>query len=288
VPDDPAAAVVARCTEAASSWLPLTDPIESQLTPLNDVLFPATDLRPGETVIDVGCGTGATTRQAAGLVGKTGHVVGIDAARNAIDHAGRQPVDPDAAPITWIAADAQRHTFPAAAADAVISRIGIMFFDDPVDAFGNLAAATRRGGRLSAVVWTARDESPLLQQSLTVAVEAAASHGWTLDAGPPDAGPFGFATEKTLKVVAKAGWMDPSLRRHTVSLYARGQGTPPETVADEFVARGPLASQLKTAPPEVIEAVRRAVRQDLTTCWNGKGVRLNASVAVLTAGMGAW
>jgi hypothetical protein len=118
--------------------------------------------------------------------------------------------------------------------------------DDPVDAFANLAAATRGGGRLAAVVWTSRDESPFLQQSLTTAVEAASPHGWTLDAGPPDAGPFGFATDQALEILAKAGWLNPSLRRHTVSLYARGEGTPPQAIADEFVASGPLTRHSAT------------------------------------------
>ncbi|SDL82934.1 class I SAM-dependent methyltransferase [Nonomuraea jiangxiensis] len=286
MPDDRAAAVVDRCTEAAATWLPLAGPIEAQLAPLNDVLFPAAGLRPGESVIDVGCGTGDTTRRAASLVGGTGQVLGIDAARNAIEHARHHPAgthDPDTAPITWAVADAQRHAFPAAAADAVISRLGVMFFDEPVEAFANLAAATRPGGRFCAVVWTFRDESPFLQLNLTVAVETAASYGWTLDAGPPDAAPFGFATDETLGILAKAAWEDPGLRRHRVPLYARGPGTPPETIADEFVASGPLASQLQGAPPEVVEAVRRAVREELTTCWDGRGVRLDASVAVLTA-----
>lgn len=269
--DDQATAVVDRCTEAATSWLPLAGPIESQLAPLDDVLFPAADLHPGETVIDVGCGTGATTRQAARIAGKTGHVTGIDAARNAIEHARRQPVAPEAAPVTWLAADAQRYRFPMAAADAVISRIGVMFFDDPLEAFRNLAAATRRGGRCAGVVWTFRDESPFLQRSLTVAVETAASHGWTLNPGPPDAGPFGFATEKTLDIMAQAGWARPRLRRHTVSLYARGQGTAPQTIATEFVTSGPLASQIKDAPSTVIEAVHGAVHQDLARCWDGTG-----------------
>jgi ubiquinone/menaquinone biosynthesis C-methylase UbiE len=165
--------------------------VEAQLAPVSDVLFAAAALEPGERVLDVGCGLGSTTRRAAGIVGATGAVSGIDISLDMIEQA-RAVATPSGAPIEWILADAQTARLPAGRYDAVISRFGTLFFDDPLIAFGNLAGCARPGGRLCAAAWQRRDRSPILQQVLVVAVAAAAAHGHLIDVGMPDDGPFAY------------------------------------------------------------------------------------------------
>src|SRR5690606_23800198 len=133
--------------------------------------------QPGERVLDVGCGSGPTTRLAARLVGPTGSVVGLDVARAMLDAAASVAVEPEAAPIRWLEADAARWTPDGELVDAVISRFGVMFFDDPEAAFTALAAATRPGGRLCTMVWDRRDRSPLFQVPLGVVTRSLREQG---------------------------------------------------------------------------------------------------------------
>jgi SAM-dependent methyltransferase len=276
------AAVVARATAAASAWLPTADRIEAMLEPLHDLLFPAARLRRGETDIDVGCGTGATAAAAAAAVGSPGRVIAIDAAQNAIERARKRALDPDSAVVEWVTGDGQRHGFAAAAADAIVSRLGIMFFDDLAAALVNLRAATRPGGRFTAVVWLPKDRSPLHYRALTVAVDTAAALGWPVDPGPPGAGPFGFASDATLAALADAGWRDGRLDPHRVWMYAGGPGAAPGVVAHDFFMPQ-IGSLLAGAPDSIADAVEQAVARDFAECWDGTGVRLDATVAIITA-----
>src|SRR5260370_8829148 len=89
--------------------------IEAMLEPLHELLMPAAGLRPGETVIDVGCGTGATAAAAASIVGSPGRVIAIDTAQNAIERARKRALDPDSAIVESIPGDPHRHAFDAGA-----------------------------------------------------------------------------------------------------------------------------------------------------------------------------
>jgi SAM-dependent methyltransferase len=279
---DAAARVVDQASHAADLWLPLAERIEAMLEPMNSILFSNVALQSGEAVIDVGCGTGSTTREAARLVAPTGQVIGIDAARGAIEHAKGKGSVPGSAPIHWVTDDAQRHKFPAGSAHAFISRLGVMSFDDTKAAFANFAEATIPGGRLAAVVWGSRDQSPW-HRSLAVAMKAADAHGWTLEPGPPDAGPFGFATSNLLDDMLAAGWSEPRLQPHVISLFQGGDGITPAIMADELVTKGPFSSAFRGAPRHIITIATDAIRDDLARDWHGGGIRVDATILLLTA-----
>src|SRR5262249_13867713 len=147
--------------ERVERWIRQAPGLERQLAPVSDLLLEAARLRAGESVLDVGCGTGPTTIAAARMVGPRGRVGGLDvagamlgAAATAASRAGG-----DAAPIEWIEADAVTWTPDGPPRDVVISRFGVMFFSDPGAAFANLARATRANGRLAFASWQRRDDS---------------------------------------------------------------------------------------------------------------------------------
>ncbi|WP_157117405.1 class I SAM-dependent methyltransferase, partial [Nocardia vaccinii] len=113
-------------------------------------LMTAAALRSADRVLDIGCGTGQTTRLAARRA-DTGQVTGIDLSAPMLAVAAELAAAEHISNISYIHADAQRYRLPTAGFDTVISRSGVMFFDDPLAAFTNIARALRAGGRLAFV-----------------------------------------------------------------------------------------------------------------------------------------
>jgi ubiquinone/menaquinone biosynthesis C-methylase UbiE len=122
---------------------------DAEVRPHNERFRAAAAVTRGEDVLDVGCGTGESTREAA-QASVTGTVLGIDVSEAAIAKARER------GGATFEVADAQTHPLPAARFDVALSRFGSMFFTDPPAAFANIARALRPGGRLVLLVWQER------------------------------------------------------------------------------------------------------------------------------------
>ena len=120
----------------------------------NELFRTATAVEPGDRVLDIGCGTGESARDAARVAAA---VLGVDVSAEALDRA--RLLSEGLANVTYERADAQVHAFPAEAFDLAISRFGAMFFADPVAAFTNVGRALRPGGRLVLLVWQGGDRN---------------------------------------------------------------------------------------------------------------------------------
>jgi SAM-dependent methyltransferase len=116
-------------------------------------LLAAVAARPGERVLDIGCGTGVTTAPLAEAVGPSGHVAGVDISEPMLDAARQRIENQGLGNVELLLADAQVHEFTAVSFDVVTSRLGVMFFADPAAAFRNLRHALKPGGRLVMGVW---------------------------------------------------------------------------------------------------------------------------------------
>jgi SAM-dependent methyltransferase len=157
-----------------------------------------------EVVLDVGCGTGGSTRSTARRA-SAGSVLGVDLSSRMLAYARERSVAEGIGNVDYVQADAQVHPFEPAAFDLAISSFGAMFFADPVAALANIGRAVRPGGRLSAIAWRTFPENEWLFGLRTI-----------LDAGrdlplPPAGapGPFGFAErERTERFLADAGFAD--------------------------------------------------------------------------------
>jgi SAM-dependent methyltransferase len=125
---------------------------DSELHAHNERLRAATGIRAGDRVLDIGCGAGLTTREAA-RAAAPGDVLGVDVSAAAIERARDLTAAQGLANVAYEHADVQTHPFAPASFDVAISRFGVMFFSDPVAAFGNIARALRPDGRLVAIVW---------------------------------------------------------------------------------------------------------------------------------------
>jgi SAM-dependent methyltransferase len=184
-------------------WAEHADRFDRGVAAYDPVLARSAAIRPGERVLDIGCGTGSTTRAAGRLAGPTGHAEGIDLSTRMLELARSRAAAEGVGSVTFTRADAQVHRFTPAGADVVISRHGVMFFDDPVAAFRNLAGALRPGGRLAALVWQGFERNPFLHRVRDALIP---------DRGMPPVpgdrpGPFSLADPvRARTVLTGAGW----------------------------------------------------------------------------------
>lgn len=155
-----------------------------------------------DRMLDIGCGTGRTTRDAA-QAAADGFALGVDLSGQMIELARRLAAEQGIANARFEQADAQIHPFPAASFDVAISRTGTMFFGDPAAAFANIARAVRPGGRLALLAWQGPEPNEWIRE-LTGALAA----GRQLPAPPIGApGPFAQADPEMVKaVLAAAGF----------------------------------------------------------------------------------
>jgi SAM-dependent methyltransferase len=188
--------------DAIELYLHDADRLEAINGPFGAAMLDTARLRPGERVVDVGCGTGTTTIEAARRVVPGGSAVGVDISAPLIDAARTRAGDAGVEAVEFVEADAQRLPFPEGGFDAVVSRFGIMFFDDPDAAFANLGRAVRPGGRLVVVC----PNDPLQTEWVAIAFAAAAPHVGLPDLGPfGSPGPFAFADGDRLRGALQAG-----------------------------------------------------------------------------------
>ena len=136
----------------------LVEHYDDELGRHNELLRAATAVRPGDSVLDVGCGAGQSTRDAA-RAAAPGTVLGVDPSEEMLALARRRAAEEGVGNVTYECGDAEHHPFPAARFDVIISRFGTMFFRDPQAAFRNLARAARPQARLVMMVWQSEERN---------------------------------------------------------------------------------------------------------------------------------
>lgn len=235
-------------------------------------LLDAALIRATDHVLDVGCGTGQTTRAAARRAPQ-GRAVGIDLSEPMLEQARRIAAAEQVGNVSFVQGDAEVHPFPDGGFDAVLSRAGVMFFADPVTAFGNVRRALRPGGRLAFVC---HGEPTREAQAIFAAL---AGHLPAGDAGEPS-GVSDFTDPDHIRaVLLGAGFAEPDITAVEVTGVL---GTDAADAAD-FLLEGQLGAFVGALDAEAL----RRVRQDLTTvlrpCETGGVVRLPARGWLVTA-----
>jgi len=201
----------ARWNESSGPiWVEMQDALDRMFAPFAARLVEEAFPREGGRVLDVGCGSGATTLAMARRLGPTGLCFGVDISGPLVAAAKARAAAEGVASAAFVQADAQTYAFAPASFDAVISRFGVMFFDDPEAAFANIRRTARRGAKLTFVAWRSPAENPFM----TAATRAAAPFLPTFPAPDPDApGQFAFADgDKVRRILDASGWTDIDVR----------------------------------------------------------------------------
>jgi SAM-dependent methyltransferase len=248
------------------------------LAPVSGILIDRAKAKPGERIVDVGCGCGATTIALAQKVGPAGHVLGIDVSAPMLARA-RQLVPPGL-PVEFVLADATVYPFVPASFDLLASRFGVMFFAEPALSFANLRRALRPSGRLAFACWRDPRDNPFFMAPL----QAVYKHAPKLpQLGPEDPGPFSFASEARVhRILGEAGFSAIEMEPCNLSLdIAVGRGL--DAAVEATLEIGPAARALAEQPPEVRAAATNSIREALAPFASGQSVPLAASIWIVTA-----
>jgi SAM-dependent methyltransferase len=263
--------------DATGDWVTHQERYDRMLEPFTDLILDAIALTPGNRVLDVGCGCGATTLAAARNVAP-GTALGVDLSVPMLARARQNAQNAGLTNTSFEEGDAQVYRF-GAVFDAVISRFGVMFFADPVAAFANLRTATRPGGRLAFACW-----QPLLANEwLAVPAGALLEHIPPPDFGDPHApGMFALAEpDRTIGILDHAGWREVSVTPWRTSILVGG-GTLEDAIAflqARSVGRRILDSADAPTQARAIQAVREALGRHA----DADGVQLGAAVWLVQA-----
>jgi SAM-dependent methyltransferase len=260
----------------AERWVSEQERLDRSFAPIDAIGMARAGARPGERVIDLGCGCGGSTLQLADAVGAAGAVLGVDISApmlaRARERGGARPW------ITWLQADAALHPF-SGDADLLYSRFGAMFFEAPAAAFANLQRALRPSGRLCLICWRSPEENPWygvpMRAALSVLPPPAPS--------APDApGPFAFAArERVSAILAAAGFAHIEFDAQDTALCISTTGL--ADAVDFALQAGPVARLLAGTDRDTVASVQGAIAAALASYASQERVALPAGVWIVTA-----
>jgi SAM-dependent methyltransferase len=263
---------------AGQKWTDHQEHQDQVLRPVSDRLIAAAKPKPGERVIDVGCGCGATAIQFAERVGPAGAVLGLDVSAPMLARARERA--PQDLPITLALADATVHDVTPHAADLLVSRFGVMFFADPAKSFANLRTGLKPGGRLVFACWREPKHNPWL----IVPLREAGKHVPPLpETNPEDPGPFSFASEaRVRRILGDAGFADIDLEPQDLELdIAVGRGL--DTAVRAAMTIGPTSRILDGHSEPVRAAAAADIRKAFAAHARSESVPLGAAIWIVKA-----
>jgi len=260
---------------SGQAWVEEQTLLDGAFEPFEALLADEVEASGANSVLDVGCGSGATTLAVARRLGGDGRIVGIDVSEPLLSLA-RERAQREGLATDFVRADAQVHAFRPATFDMMISRFGVMFFDDPVAAFANLRRAATPDGNMRHIVFRSIAENPFM----TVAERAAAPLLPNLPPRNPGApGQFAFADRDRVRLILEnSGWNRVEIAPIDVPCAF------PATALERYFTRlGPLGQVLREANEPAREEIITRVRDGFQDFVDGTQVRFVAACWLLCA-----
>ncbi|CAL9356016.1 2-methoxy-6-polyprenyl-1,4-benzoquinol methylase, mitochondrial [Actinosynnema sp. ALI-1.44] len=255
-------------------WADHADRFDGGAARYHERLLDAARIDPADRVLDIGCGTGKSSRDAARRAAR-GHVLGVDLSSKMIAVARRRAEREGVANVAFEQADAQVHPFPEAAFDVVISRHGVMFFGDPDKAFANIARALRPGGRMALLTW-----QPLARNEFASTFRTLFADGKPLPE-PPAGAPHPFSLsdpDRVRALLTGAGLTDVELHAVSEPVWLG------DDVADALAfITARQAAQLAELDEAARARVVEAAREDMARHCDEHGVRYASAAWIVQA-----
>lgn len=270
--------------EHGNTWVVWQERLDRQIAPYGRLALDALAPKPGEAILDVGCGCGDTLLALAERVGAEGRVVGLDVSAPMLARARERVAEAGASQVTILEGDAAKASLEPESFDAMFSRFGVMFFDEPAQAFSNFHTALRPGGRLAFVCWRGPQDNPWI----TVPMAAVAT---LLEFPPPpppgSPGMLSLADQARVRgILTEAGFTNIALRSEDLAMVPGGGSL--DGAVEMFMEIGPVAAALRTSEADSAtrQRVEDAVRQAFATQGGGEQVELGSGCWLVTARRG--
>jgi SAM-dependent methyltransferase len=263
-------------TEVGMTWADHQAQLDRQLDPLGEAAIRLLAPKPGERVLDIGCGCGHTALELAARVGPAGSVLGVDISRILLDVARRRAATATGGHLEFQEADVQSVDLGRDRFDAAFSRFGVMFFSDPPAAFANIRGALSAHGRLAFVCWRPLAENPWMLEPLEAARPLLPP---ATAADPLAPGPFAFADPARVRAVLEAaGFRSVAIEAFDCEIG----GADLAATLDLTLRIGPLGSALRTNPA-LRTTVSDPVANTLARYLTPRGVLMSAGVWLVQA-----
>jgi SAM-dependent methyltransferase len=248
-----------------------TDFYDAELRRHDECFRAALKVGPRDRVLDIGCGAGQSTREAA-RAAREGSVLGVDISGEMLQVARRRSAAEGLRNVAFELADAQDHAFPPAHFDLCISRFGVMFFADPTAAFTNIARAMRPGARLVLMVWQGRERNEW---------STAIQHALAPEAPPPASAPAFSLGDRatTTRLLTAAGFASIDFAEvHEPAFYGPDVDAAHDAIVALFLAKDALAGT-DPASDETLRRLRFLLQEHLTA----DGVFFDSRAWIVTA-----
>jgi len=269
--------------ETGQNWVSHDALMEAMLQPLGEAVMDSLSLQPGEHVLDIGCGCGHTSLNLADRIGAEGSVTGIDISAPMLAVARQLAAEHNAGhnAVQFVESDAQTHTFTPEMYDAVFSRFGVMFFEDPVAAFANIRRSLRPSARLAFCCWQPRAVNPFMTVPAMAALELLPAPP---EIPPRTPGPFAFEeADYVTEILNKAAFEHVAVTPLRQPLTF-GRGLSLEDIVERLVQIGPIAQMVREAPKDLQQPVRDKVVDAVAPFYqDGSGMTLEGQFWLVTA-----
>ena len=266
--------------EMGERWLASLDRFESMIAPIGTALLERAGYQPGERVLDLGCGGGATTLAIAEAVGPGGAALGLDVAPMLVARA-QERADAAGSTARFVCADAATAQLDEPPFDRLFSRFGSMFFEAPVPAFTNLRGLLKPGARIDLAVWANPRDNLWMMEVMGVVRQ----HVEIPPAVPRAPGPFAFEDLSYLEeVLTGAGFSGMHVATYAGLQPVGGPGATPDEATDFVLASMAVGRVLAEQGAGVRDSARAALAAMFTRHHRaGEGVMLPCKVWLVTA-----
>ncbi|ANL75001.1 SAM-dependent methyltransferase protein (plasmid) [Rhizobium phaseoli] len=268
--------------QSGERWVAYQARLDAMMAVFGQAAIEAAAPAIGESVLDVGCGAGASSLDLAARVGAGGQVLGVDISEPLIGRARERA--PQDTPVLFQVADASSAELPEGAFDILFSRFGVMFFDDPTGAFAHMRRTLKPGGRVAFVCWRGMAENDWVRLPM------GAIKGILPPTAPPDpeaSGPFSFGDRgRVARILTAAGFTDIAIAPFDASI-AFGEGGTRDAAIDDAVEMtlkvGPLSRALADQPDDIRARASAAVRAAFADRPGERSVMIDGAAWIVTA-----